>query len=118
MDDKNFLDYEGLAYYNEKIKAYAKNKADQAESNAKSYTDDKIKTVYRYKGSVSAYSDLTAMDTSDFTGGETYNVESDNMNYAWVAPEGETAGHWDQLGSSFNIDTVTESQIDSLFEAD
>lgn len=67
-------------------------------------------TVYRYKGSVSTYSEL-ANKESDAEAGDVYNVEDTGMNYAFI-----TAGNWDALGATFTITPISTSDIDALFQ--
>lgn len=65
-----------------------------------------ISTVYRYKGSVAAVSNLPTSATV----GDVYNVEGDNgQNYAW------TGTAWDALGGSIQIEVATDDDIDALF---
>lgn len=66
-----------------------------------------IAGVYSYKGSVATYDDLPTTDLSD---GDVYNVESNGgKNYAW------TGSAWDDLGGSFSITAITDTEIDDLF---
>lgn len=65
-----------------------------------------ISTVYRYKGSVAAVSNLPTSATV----GDVYNVEGDNgQNYAW------TGTAWDALGGSIQIEVATDDDIDAMF---
>lgn len=66
-----------------------------------------LSTVYNYKGSVATYD---ALPTEDLTAGDVYNVETTGMNYAW------TGTAWDALGGSFEINAITNAEIDALFE--
>lgn len=66
-----------------------------------------IAGVYNYKGSVATYD---ALPSTDLTSGDVYNVESNGMNYAW------TGSAWDDLGGSFSIESITDSEIDALFD--
>lgn len=68
-----------------------------------------ITGVYNYKGSVATYDDLPSTDLST---GDVYNVETNGMNYAW------TGSAWDDLGGSFSITAITDSEIDALFETE
>lgn len=67
-----------------------------------------IATVYKYKGSVVAESNLP---TSDNTVGDVWNVESTDMNYGW------TGEAWDPLGQPFQIDAITNAEIDTIMNA-
>lgn len=64
-----------------------------------------ISSVYRYKGSVATYD---ALPTTDLTAGDIYNVENDDMNYAW------TGTAWDPLGASFSFRELTNEEIDAI----
>lgn len=66
-----------------------------------------ISGVYRYKGSVATYSALPA--TAEV--GDVYNVETDGKNYAYT---GVTGALWDDLGGSFTIVSITNSEIDTI----
>lgn len=64
-----------------------------------------ITNMYRYKGSVAAVANLPA---SENTAGDVYNVESSGMNYAWNG----TA--WDPLGEIFNVENISNAEIDTI----
>lgn len=71
-----------------------------------------VASVYKYKGTVATYDDLP---TTDVAGGWVYNVETDDMNYAWVVnSEEENGGHWDPLGTTFSITPITNAEIDAI----
>lgn len=55
----------------------------------------------KYKGAVSTYSALEAIENPEV--GDVYNVQASGMNYAW---DGDI---WDALGSGINIDTLSNS---------
>lgn len=67
-----------------------------------------LTNVYRYKGSVAAYSNLP---TTGLTAGDVYNVEADGMNYAW------TGKAWDALGMVLKIEYLTNAEIDEIIGA-
>lgn len=130
---KSVLDTDGLIYLWSKIKTLVTdglgNKVDKVTGKGLSTNDftdaykDKLdlaktsvawddvtgkpdfSTIYRYKGSVATKGDLP---TSNNVVGDTYNVESDGMNWAWNGTE------WDNLGSIIEINSITNSQIDSI----
>lgn len=95
------------------------NKAD------KSYVDQKLSSVYRYKGTVTSVDDLP---TADQVEGDTYNVETSGTigsgksaievhagdNVAWVQPDGSD-GYWDVLAGivdiSGKVDKVEGSRL-------
>ena len=78
----------------------------KTETYTKTEVDNKVSSVYRYKGSVATFGDLPS------TGqviGDVYNVESDGSNYAW---NGTT---WDKLGGEIDLsDYYTKTQTDIL----
>lgn len=78
-------------------------------SDSKNYalkTD--LTNVYKYEGSVPTFNDLpTGLGPNTGTS-PVYNVESDGMNYAW---NGES---WDNLGSMFSVENISNSEIDDI----
>lgn len=64
-----------------------------------------ITTTYRYKGSKLTYSQLP---TSGNTIGDVWDVADTGMNYAW------TGTAWDALGQVFNIESISNSEIDTI----
>lgn len=64
-----------------------------------------LSTVYKYKGSKATYAELPSTDNQV---GDVWNVEEDNMNYAW------TGTAWDPLGAIFEIDSITNGEIDNI----
>lgn len=79
--------------------------AAQADTFAKK-TD--IASVYKYKGTVGAVSDLP---TTDNVVGDVWNVEETDMNYGW------TGSAWDPLGQPFQITSITNAEIDTIMGA-
>ena len=78
----------------------------KTETYTKTEVDNKVSSVYKYKGSVATYQDLPS---SGQVVGDVYNVESDGSNYAW---NGTT---WDKLGGDIDLsDYYTKTQTDSL----
>ena len=75
--------------------------------------------VYRYRGSVNTYADLLSIwDSKVGTGsqkprvGDTYDVKSLNMNYAFVDEVSATAPNgWDALGQLFVLTPATPNKI-------
>lgn len=74
-----------------------------ADSTYAKKTD--ISGAYIYKGSVASVSDLPSTGN---TPGDVYDVQSTDMNYAWNGTE------WDQLGSTFTITSISNSDIDTI----
>lgn len=75
-------------------------------SNASDYAlKSDLSTVYKYKGSVDAFDDLPSSGNAV---GDVWDVKSDGMNYAW------TGSAWDALGTSFEVMSISNSDIDSI----
>lgn len=66
-----------------------------------------LTNVYKYKGSVENYESLPS---DSQTTGDVYNVEDTGMNYAWDGTK------WDNLGTIFQIDSIQNSEIDSILK--
>lgn len=64
-----------------------------------------ITSMMEWKGSVATYDKLP----TNADKGDTYNVESDGMNYTW------TGTVWDAAGSTFTINSITNAEIDAMF---
>lgn len=78
----------------------------KTETYTKTEVDNKVSSVYKYKGSVATFGDLPS--TGQVVG-DVYNVESDGSNYAW---NGTT---WDKLGGDIDLSAYyTSSQVDTL----
>lgn len=67
-----------------------------------------ITNMYKHKGSVATES---ALPTTGNTAGDVYNVTATGMNYVW------TGDAWDALGEIFSIDSITNSEIDTILAA-
>ena len=68
-----------------------------------------ISAMYKHKGSVSTTNDLPSTGNTE---GDVYNVTATGMNYVWVVTSG--TGAWDALGEVFTIDSITNSEIDTI----
>lgn len=64
-----------------------------------------LTSLYRYKGSVANYASLPAAGSIV---GDVWNVEATGMNYAW------TGEGWDALGQVFEIQSITNAEIDAI----
>jgi len=64
-----------------------------------------LTSLYRYKGSVTNYASLPS---SGNVTGDVWNVEATGMNYAWTGED------WDALGQSFEIQAITNAEIDAI----
>lgn len=80
--------------------------ATTAEIAAKAYADTLIASVYRVKGSVQNYSQLTSVSNPKV--GDVYNVISSGMNYVY------TEDGWDALGGTIDLSNYyTKSEVDT-----
>lgn len=67
-----------------------------------------LSTVYKYKGSVVNYS---ALPESGNAVGDVWNTEDNDMNYGW------TGSAWDPLGQIFEVEALTNAEIDAIVSA-
>lgn len=65
-----------------------------------------VTSIYRPKGSKPTYDDLPSSGNEV---GDVWNVESDDMNYAWTVD-----GTWDPLGSKIEISSISNDTIDQI----
>lgn len=88
------------------IHSYVNTEVNAASGNIKTYVDNKISSIYKYKGSVTNYSNLPS---TNLTVGDVYNVVNANgtypagTNYAWTGTE------WDALGGSVDLSNYVEN---------
>jgi hypothetical protein len=73
--------------------------------------DVRLNKVYVYQGTVSKYENLPADNVSS---GDVYNVEETGMNYAAIVGEDKSIT-WDSLGSTFDVQVMSNDDIDALF---
>ena len=64
------------------------------DAYTKTEIDNKVSSVYKYKGSVAAYANLP---TTGQVIGDVYNVEDTGANYAWDGTQ------WDKLGETIDL---------------
>lgn len=64
-----------------------------------------ISGLYKYKGSKANYALLPATGNEV---GDVWNVEDTGMNYAW------TGDGWEALGTMFEIEAITNTEIDTI----
>lgn len=64
-----------------------------------------LTSLYRYKGSVNNYASLP---TTGNEVGDVWNVSATGMNYAWTGED------WDALGQEFQIESITNVEIDTI----
>ena len=78
---------------------------------SKDYTDSKLTSTYRYKGTVQNYDDLP---TENNEIGDTYNVVEPygdypgGTNFAW------TGSDWDALGGNWDFNYMTDAEIHEI----
>jgi hypothetical protein len=73
----------------------------------KEEVDNKISSVYNFKGSVQTHNDLP----STAENGDVYNIIDTGMNYAWTGTE------WDSLGIDIDLSTYyTKTEVDEIIE--
>lgn len=77
-----------------KTQAALNDKADKSDTYTKAEVDAKVSSVYRFKGTVAAETNLP---TSDNTTGDVYNVEATGANYAWDGTD------WDKLSETVDL---------------
>lgn len=65
-----------------------------------------VTSIYRPKGTKPTYDDLPATGNEV---GDVWNVESDDMNYAWTVD-----GTWDPLGSKIEVSSISNDTIDQI----
>lgn len=72
----------GLSNYNDtEIKTSLNSKANSADVYTKSEVDNKVSSIYKYKGSVA---NKEALPTENLTIGDVYNLEDTGMNVAYT----------------------------------
>ena len=64
------------------------------DAYTKTEVDNKVSSIYKYKGNVSTYANLPS--TGQVVG-DVYNVESNGANYAWDGTQ------WDKLGETIDL---------------
>lgn len=70
----------------------------------KSYVDNRLSSVYSFKGTKAKVSDLNSITTK--AKGDVYNVTEDGMNYAW------DGSAWDALGGDLS-QYYTKTEVDT-----
>ena len=64
-----------------------------------------LASLYRYKGTVANYASLP--NTGNVVG-DVWNVSATGMNYAWTGED------WDALGQEFQVEAITNAEIDKI----
>lgn len=110
-----FLDSNGLRYLWGKVKAYVDASAGSGAAGSVAWENvtgkpelalkSELSSVYRFKGSVTNFASLPAGENE---AGDVWNVEAGGMNYAWTGTE------WDALGESFQIESISNEEIDAI----
>lgn len=98
----------GLAVNGGVLSATGDRTADSVDwSNIQNKPD--LTAVYKYKGGKVNYA---ALPESGNEVGDVWNVEDTGMNYAW------TGEGWDALGAAFEIQAITNEEIDAITAAE
>lgn len=99
---------------------YLWDKATAKINEAVSGLEDKISSVYHFKGTVDDLVALKVLSEGDLEIGDTYNVKSSGMNYAWTGQKEnpEYDDGWDALGGLIEIPTLSTEDIDQLLSGD
>ena len=124
----SYLDYNGLSYYNSKIKEYIDSNGKIKEIGVRTVSDgaytnvsivdgqaridlsdyarkSDVASALKYKGSVASFSNLPTSPSI----GDLYTVEDENVNYAW---DGEK---WNKMGSGIDISNYyTKGEVNNL----
>lgn len=100
----------GLAINQGVLSATGGGTADSVDwSNVQNKPDLALKSdltsIYRYKGSVQNYASLP---TTGNVVGDVWNVSATGMNYAWTGED------WDALGQEFQVEAITNAEIDKI----
>lgn len=102
-----------LSNYNDtEIKTSLNSKANSTDVYTKSEVDNKVSSIYKYKGSVA---NKESLPTENLTIGDVYNLEDTGMNVAY------TGEKWDELGSTINLNnyyTKTETTTELTKKVD
>lgn len=86
------------------------------DAATKKYVDDKVSTVYKYKGSVANYSDLP---TENNEVGDVYNVENADPEHGIKAGDNVawTGTTWDVLGGTIDLSNyATKDDLDNKLD--
>jgi len=100
----------GLAVNQGVLSATGGGMADSVDwSNVQNKPDLALKSdltsLYRFKGTVANYASLP---TTGNVVGDVWNVSATGMNYAWTGED------WDALGQEFQIEAITNAEIDAI----
>lgn len=98
-----FLDITGLSKFKQNMDTANEEKFVK-NSELNDLIDNKIISVYTYKGSVN---DISELPEEDNKVGDVYDV-GNGMNYAWDGSK------WDALGNP-SVEAISDSAIDELF---
>jgi len=81
------------------------------DAYTKTEIDNKIASVYKYKGSVATYAGLP---TEDLVIGDVYNVTNSGVNYAWTGTEWDDIGGVEALATAVNNGLMTKEDFSKL----
>lgn len=103
-----YLDENGIKYMWAKTKGYVGEKVSEIEN--------RVTSIYRWKGTVDTLQDLKALPEESLEIGDVYNVKETGMNYGWTGQK-ENPDYdegWDSFGGLVEIPTLTVEEIDKL----
>lgn len=124
----SYLDYNGLSYYNSKMKEYIESNGKIKEIGLKTLTDGEyvnvaivdgqaridisdyakksdIASALKYRGSVASFANLP--DTAEV--GDMYTVEDEDVNYAWDGSK------WNRMGNGVDLSNYyTKGEVNNL----
>lgn len=82
----------------------------KSETYSKTEVDNKISSVYKYKGQKTTYADLQAIANKNI--GDVYDVAETGKNYAW------NGSNWDDLGGSIDLSNYyNKTQVDNALNS-
>ena len=91
-----YLDSNGLLYLWSKMKSYIEEHKDGGTADSVSWEN------------ITGKPDYASLPSDTAEVGDVWNVEATGMNYAW------TGNAWDSLGESFEIQSITNAEIDTI----
>lgn len=93
-------------YVTEEMDSKLNTKANSADVYTKSEVDNKVSSIYKYKGSVA---NKEALPTENLAIGDVYNLEDTGMNVAY------TGEKWDELGVNIDLSSYyTKTEVNEL----
>lgn len=103
-------------YLDETGVKYMWNKTTAKIEETASALEDKITSIYHWKGSVDTLADLKGLQEDTLQVGDVYDVKETGMNYGWTGKKEDPSydDGWDPLGGLIEIPTLTIEDIDRI----